>query len=188
MPGSSLLLFSALYWEGRDIAEVQHFEHLYDSLRLSLNHSLVSKIIPLGWFQWLFAEALGFVFFIIVFEDKDEGWIAQERCEKALDGAMETSFFPNPSNALQCVQALNLGSWNHSGWKRPIRSSPHPWPRPSVPHPHSSGTPPGMGTPPPPCATAAPLFGDITLPTTQPDPPLGQFKAKTFHHSQAHSG
>lgn len=47
MPGSSLLLFFALYSEGRDIAEVQHSGYLHDSL-LSLNHFLVSKIIPLG--------------------------------------------------------------------------------------------------------------------------------------------
>lgn len=48
MPGSSLLLFFALYSQGRDIAEVQHSGYLRDSLLLSLNHFLVSKIIPPG--------------------------------------------------------------------------------------------------------------------------------------------
>lgn len=48
MPGSSLLLFFALYSEGRDIAEVQHSGYLRDSLLLSLNHFLIFKIIPLG--------------------------------------------------------------------------------------------------------------------------------------------
>jgi len=60
-------------------------------------------------------------------------------------------------------------SQNHSGWIRlPESSSPTPahphhahWLCPSVPHLHSSGTTPGMMTPPSPwaaCATASPLF------------------------------
>ena len=61
-------------------------------------------------------------------------------------------------------------SQNHYSWKRPLRwagpaaswSPLCPLTMSSVPHPHGSGTPPGMVTPPPPwtaCATAALLFG-----------------------------
>jgi len=63
-----------------------------------------------------------------------------------------------------------IESQNHWGWKRSLRlSCPtlHPpsmlstKPRPSVPHPPSSWTPPGMVTPPPAwanCAGPSPLF------------------------------
>ena len=48
-------------------------------------------------------------------------------------------------------------------------------PRPSVPHPHGSGTPPWTVTPPPPWA-AVPLqhcsFGEEMFPNIQPEPPL----------------
>lgn len=73
MPGSSLLLFFALYSEGRDIAEVQHSGYLRDSLLLSLNHFLVSKIIPLGWFQWLLQEAQSYFVFSTVGGEGEDG-------------------------------------------------------------------------------------------------------------------
>ena len=56
-------------------------------------------------------------------------------------------------------------------------------PRPSVPHLHGSGTPPGTVTPPPPWV-AVPLqhhsFREEMFPNIQPEPPLVQLKAITF--------
>ena len=56
--------------------------------------------------------------------------------------------------------------YNHSNWKRPLRSpssAPPPLPTSLSATPHSSGTPPGMVTPPPPVqlCSAAPLTGEV---------------------------
>jgi len=49
-------------------------------------------------------------------------------------------------------------------------------PHPSVPHPHSSGTPPGALTPPVPMQCLTTLFEEI-FPSIQPEPPPVQLKA-----------
>ena len=83
-----------------------------------------------------------------------------------------------PSSALQNLTIMKVGKAVQDPQVQ-LLTQPHRahCPRPSVPHPHSSGTPPGMVTPPPPWA-AVPLqhcsLGEEYFPNIQPDPPLAQ--------------
>lgn len=89
-----------------------------------------------------------------------------------------------PRSGLGCIstQVSIIEPQNHSGWKSPLGSpiQPSPSPPPSVPQPHSPGTPPGTLTLPwAACAGALPLFKEEFFPNTQPESPLAQHEAIT---------
>jgi len=85
-------------------------------------------------------------------------------------------------NAKRITESLRLEKTSkitHSDLNPPLRAH---WLRPSVPHLHGPGAPPGTVTPPPPWAASAstsPLFLRRSVPNIQPQPPLAQLKATT---------